>query len=660
MNSQRTQATAKLQSDSSDIDVGGCTARPSQNLIECGGHSTKISPRAMDMLVYLAERPGEVVSGDELIDAIWHGRVINDAQIYKTVSLLRRTFSDLNGGAPFIQTVPKRGYRLVAPVTPAGSSASIPFTSIHRMWPRGKLGYVTSGVLLLIVAGGSIEGAKRLWGAATPRASEDLATIAAESLPAMFTGPLAVLPFDNLSPNADDVYFAAGIHEEILNQLRNITDLRVISQSSVLPYASENRAASEVAAELDAGAVLVGSVRYADKRVRIYTQLIDAVSGSQVWSASYERDLEDIFAVQTEIAINVATALETQLNLADRLPLNQHFTDSPKAYTLYLRAGKTALTPGLPNAIRHLYLDQALELDPDFAQAHARKADVHALELVSNFSAGAAGRPDLDKADRLTQFHAEKALALRPDNGQAFIALGRLHQYRWRWADAQLAYEQAFTLDPGDLDLLRAYAQFSAHSGNHAKAISLANRGTELAPNQPGMRFRLGSVQLHAGNLDAATAAFRKAIELDPSHAIAHVYFAIMQGIQGDGEDALTELHVAEQLLSNNPLLHLNALLAYGYSRVGRQEDAARIVRQIEELATHSPLGTGSEIFIALALGDQERALECLQGAAESINNQTPDVSYHNLMLAEANVFADSTLNEPRFRAVRGEINNML
>jgi TolB-like protein/Flp pilus assembly protein TadD len=492
-------------------------------------------------------------------------------------------------------------------------------------------------------------------GEAVPRAFDSTAAIGEESRRGQFAGPLAVLPFDNLGSSDEDVYFAAGIHDEILNQLTKITDLKIVSRSSVLPYAGERRAASEIAAELRAGAVLVGSVRYADSRVRIYTQLIDAGTDAQIWSASYERDFEDVFAIQTDIAIHVATALEAQFNVVERRWQEERLTDSSEAYTFYLRAGASAVTPGLPNSVRHLYLDQAIALDPGFAQAHARKADVYAAELVGNFSSGAADLYDLDDMDRRVRTSAETALALDPDLESAYLALGRLHQYRWRWAEAQQAYERAFELAPDNPDVLRALALFDSHMGDHVNAVSLATRTTELIPTQSGGRFRLGTTNLYAADHDSAVAAFRKTIELDPSHTLAHIYLAILQGVRGDIEEALMELQVAERTLGDDPLPHIIALIAYGYSRAGHSEDAERLVRRVETMGVEQPVGNGTCMFIALARGTEEQSLACLRSAVDAIENQIPDVSYHNLMLAMANVFSDPVLEKVEFRALRGQ-----
>jgi len=632
--------------DKSMIEVGGCTVIPSQNLLEYSGRSIKIAPRTMDALVYLAEHAGEVVSTEELIGTVWHGRIVNDTQIYKSMSQLRRALGELREKTEFIQTVPKRGYRLVAPVVSKDRQVS---TSLARN-PGGinsrTLGLAVGGILTLVLA--VIAGMN----STTPSSGDQ----ASQPQPQPSARSIAVLPFDNLSPNPDDAYFAAGIHEEILNYLTKIGDLRVIARAVTLPYASAARPISEIAAELRVGSVMVGSVRYTDNRVRINTQLIDARTGSQLWSASYERDLEDIFSVQTDIATRVAAALEAQLSLTEQRRIEERLTDSPEAYTFYLRAGTTDLSPGLPTSVRHLYLDRAIELDPEFANAYARKASAYSLALIDNVASGAADVVDLTDLDRLTRHNAKKALALNPKLATAHLALGRLHQLRWRWTEARQAYERAFELSPDDLDLLRLYSQFNSYAGNHAKAIRLAQRAVELAPSESGLQFRLGTVFLHAGGHDAAIAAFREAIELDPMYTIAHAYLAIMEGIHGDADEALSELRVAEISLSNSALPHVSALIAYGYSQIGRGEDVTRVLDELDRTAAGRRIGAGSRAFVSLALDDEDTALGWLESALKKIEAMEPDVSYHSLMLLMTNAFSDPVLNKPTFQTARDRI----
>ncbi len=628
MSSGWTRTRKNYRSKAADLMIGDCRVRPSLNLIECARNSTRISPRAMDTLVHLASCAGEVVSGDELIDAVWRGRVVYDAQIYKIISELRRAFRDHGNGESFIQTVPKRGYRLVAPVTPAQSREATAMTVLGGISWRAKLGVATA-----------FDG---------------------EFQPAAFAGSLAVLPFDVLGSSDEDAYFAAGFHDEILNQLAKTTDLQIASRSSVLPYAGQIRAASEIGAELNVGAVLVGSVRYADDRVRIYMQLINSESDSQIWSAGYERDLGDVFAIQTDIALRVATALDGQLDVQARQQHAERLTESPEAYTLYLRAGATAVTPGLPGAVRHQYLDQAIELDPTFAEAHARKADVYVVSMVDNFAAGSADRYDLAEIDLRARTSAETALALDPGLASAYMALGRLHQYRWRWAEAEQAFERAFVLNPDDLDVLRTYAQFSSHTGDRDLAISLAKRATSLAPTQSRLLFREGSAHLYAAEYDLAVAAFHKSIELNPGHALSRIYLAIVEGIRGDAEEALNELNVAEQQLGDEPPVHMATLIAYGLSRFGRPEDAERLIHKVETLTRGDSPGIGSTILLALARGDKKSALNAFQQASAATSSQIPDISYHNLMLSKENVFADPALDEQAFRYIRDRIDATL
>jgi tetratricopeptide (TPR) repeat protein len=308
--------------------------------------------------------------------------------------------------------------------------------------------------------------------------------------------------------------------------------------------------------------------------------------------------------------------------------------------------------------VRHLYLDRAIALDPAFAQAHARKADVYAVGLVVNYASGAADLADLGEVDRQVRTSAETALALDPDVESAYLALGRLHQYRWRWTEAQQAYESAFKLAPDNPDVLRAIAPFASHIGDHSTAVALATRTTELLPSESGAHFRLGTTRLYSGDYDSAIAAFYRTIELNPGHVLSHAYLAIMQAIQGDTNSALMELEVAERTNSGDRTLsHVFALIAYGYGRAGQPKEAERLAQRVEAMGLNELLGYGTCTLLALARRNEEQTLSCLRSAVDAIGNQIPDVSYHNLMLTMSNAFADPILEKSEFANLRVSAN---
>ena len=343
---------------------------------------------------------------------------------------------------------------------------------------------------------------------------------------------VAVLPFDNLSPDPDDAYFAAGLHEEILSQLARLGNISVISRTSVLRYADTDLSIPEIARELNVETVMEGSVRYADDRVRITTQLIDAVTDEHLWAESYELDFMDIFSIQANIAMNVASALEAEFSEEDQRAMERRPTSSPAAYRLYLRSRRA------DSATAQSLLDRAIELDPDFALAYARKGSRYAVSLL-------AGDTRVDERENLEQMahnNVERALEIDPTSGLAPAAQARIDQYHWRWAEAEHAFERAYQLEPNDADVLIDYAFFSSHMGIHTDAIELAQRAVEIDPNNLRSYLCLGSVLGNAGNFEAAAAALRELIRMNSPIPLGHLRLGHMESVLGNSDEAFKPL----------------------------------------------------------------------------------------------------------------------
>lgn len=251
---------------------------------------------------------------------------------------------------------------------------------------------------------------------------------------------IAVLPFENISLDPEDAFLAAGIHEEILNQLAKLSELNVIARTSMMQYAAGDKSIPQVAEELNVETVMEGSVRYADGRVLVTVQLIDPVTNAHLWSESYNRELADVFAIQSDIAMSIANALEAEFSV-EELTSGRYPTSSPEAYELYLRAidvfdnGDLQAVPST--------LNRAIALDPGFANAYALMARYYAEQL----SSGAAGNNPND-VERLARENADLALSLDPTVAFAHLALGQLHQLNGRAEAALASYRRAVDLSP--------------------------------------------------------------------------------------------------------------------------------------------------------------------------------------------------------------------
>ena len=357
---------------------------------------------------------------------------------------------------------------------------------------------------------------------------------------------VAVLPFDNLSPDPNDAYFAAGLHDEILSRLGKLSNLSVISRTSMLRYADSDLSIPEIARELNVGTVMEGSVRYAAGRVRITTQLIDAETDEHLWSETYEREFADIFAIESDIAINVANALEAEFSLEEQESIEKMSTRSPAAYALYLKGLST------PESFSS-YLDQAIALDPQFALAYAHRAIFNTYGL-RGVGLGLAPDEALE-LERSIHEDAERALSIDPTLGLAHAALASVHRANWRGTAAEQAFQRSVELSPNDAGVLVQYANFKRARGERDDSIRLHQRAIELDPNSWLPLFQLGVTYHDFGDWDAAAATFQNVLSRYPADVRSNALLGRVEALRGNATEAVRLLQLAEQL--GPPLFHL-------------------------------------------------------------------------------------------------------
>lgn len=468
---------------------------------------------------------------------------------------------------------------------------------------------------------------------------------------------VAVLPLDNLSPNPDDAYFAAGIHEEILTQLAKIHALNVIARTSVMQYASVARPISEIANELRVGAIMEGSVRYAGDRVRVTAQLIEAATGTHLWTETYDRDLEDIFAIQSDIAKSIAAALEAELLADEQQSIEKPPTDSPEAYSHYLRAMALLQehglgvggTPELRSAVL-ASLDEALEIDPNFAAAYAVRARVNIYVL--NFDPGSSKNYDEERReleDRVLR-DLKRALSLDGSLAAAHLGLALTHQYNWRLTATKEAFDKALALSPNDPDVLYNYSNFCGYNGLHDKAIDLGKRAVTLDPGgSPRFNF-LSLTYAVAGRLSDALAAARRAVALNPSSGIWLSVLVRMEMITGDTESAVEHLRAAEKLFAGttNPVFIGDLVCAYGL--LGLKDDAKRAFQHLESVAETRRVPPITWVFAYAGL---EHEAEALRWLTETAENPEPYEAYFAVLNTKTNAYRVPLFDKPEFAAQR-------
>lgn len=461
---------------------------------------------------------------------------------------------------------------------------------------------------------------------------------------------VAVLPLQNLSPDPDNAYFAAGMHEEILNQLAKLKNLNVISRTSVLRYAENRPPIPEIATELKVTSVMEGSVRYANDRVLVTVQLIDPETDSHLWSESYPGDLSDVFAIQADIAMNVANALQAEFSAEEQQRIERRPTASTSAYDRVLRA-INLIGVGNQAPRMHDLLDQAITLDPDFARAYGLKAALYSQELINTTEGSARKWTELEP---LVREYVDRALALDPEQTDALNALTNLESYSWHWSEAQQAFERRLTVNDAAGGTL---AWFQAWSGNEALALELAERVAELDPFSPQPHWVQGIVLNYAANHDAAADKVGISIDLVPNLSLFRSWLAMIEIARGNSDASRRELELGEQFLGDNRALISLFDIAYGYGRIGDSANARRLFDEISAAAENGQdIGAGGWALAHLAVGNVDEALEWLERGAEKASRQEPDVGFYSLMNLKMNYTNDPLLEEPEFVDVRNRL----
>jgi TolB-like protein/Tfp pilus assembly protein PilF len=417
---------------------------------------------------------------------------------------------------------------------------------------------------------------------------------------------VAVLPFLNLSADAENEYFADGITEDVIAHLSKIRALKVISRTSVMPFKQRQQSMKEIGATLGATTVLDGSIRHVGDRVRIVAKLIDVETDKHLWADTYDRQLTDIFSIQTDVALQIAAALKAELSRDEETRVRSEPTKDLHAYQLFLQ-GRQWFIKYAPDAyLRAIeYFDRAIARDPTFALAHANRASVY-TELAE----GGAMAPDV--AYRHAAEAAANALRLDPELGAAHCTMGHLKGVReFDWSGAEREFKRALELSPSGADTYDYYGRLCAALGRYDEAIALQHRAQELDP----LAHRLDGVTtlLRAGRYDQAVAEAESALELDPDYDRARATLGWAYFLSGRQDEGLAELERAVSLSPGNTLW--SGQLGQAYALAGNAPKAREILRELEERAKTAFVSPYHFAYVYTGLRDFDRAMDCLERA---------------------------------------------
>ena len=622
-----------------DFRVGAWLVQPHLNSITDGASTRHLEPKVMQLLVELAGQPGEVLPKAKLLRSIWPDTWVSDDVLLRCVVELRKALDDDAREPRFVQTIPKGGYRLIAPVSPAtehsssrpaaAESTSGPQTLVRTgLWTRPRL-VVLAGLLPVLALLFWFLGRKE-----APPVTSESATIV-----------IAVLPFQELQNDAEQEYFSEGLTDEVIAELGRLEPryLRVVARTSTMGLKTAGLQVAEIGRRVSADYVLEGTVRRRSNQVRVEAQLTRVADHSRVWEGSYDRELNRILQVQSELAISVAYQVRITLSEQQRTRFAKRLAVRPEAHEAYLR-GRFLGNRRTPESLRRAidYLEQANRLDPSYAPAHAGLADV--LILLDEYADAAP----LETAPR-AKAAALRALELDPEQADAYASLAMIeYTYEWDWATAERDFRRAVALNPSYLPARHWFANFLASMGRLPEAEEQINVAVRLDTLSTITRTAAAwRVHAAARQYKRAIEQVRVAIELDPDYDIAHRRLGILLMLTGKIDDGIREIR--QGVPSESPSQLALADLAHACAAAGLKSEALQLLEQLQRTAPGSYLDASRVALVYTGLGEFDTALDWLDKGYEQRSV--------GMVVLKPDPRFDPLRTHPRYRALLQRMN---
>ena len=452
---------------------------------------------------------------------------------------------------------------------------------------------------------------------------------------------VAVLPFVNLSPDSQDEFFADGLTEELIDRLCQVRELEVIARTSIMTYKKKETKASEIGKELKAGSLVEGSVRKAGNKIRVTAQLIDANTEGHLWSSRYDRNLEDIFEVQSDIAEKVAEGLRVELLPEEKKAIEKKTTENTDAYTLYLKGRhqwNERTEEGLRKAI--IYLELAIEADPKYAIAYALLADSYAI--LANY-----GILQSREALATARKFAQKALQLDSNLSEVHSAMANVLSNEWKLNESLDEQRKAIELNPKNASARHRYAISLALSGKGEWALNEIRRAKELDPLSPVINTCVGSTLYGLRRYEEAIKELEESLKFNPDFYSLFDYLGLALIKASKFDEGITKLQKALVLSGNSD--SMRADLAVGYALSGREKEATKILDELVELKKTKYVSPVILAVINAALERRDEALRWLEIAQQERSSQLTYIIIDP-------VFLDALGSEPRFLAIIDEM----
>jgi transcriptional activator of cad operon len=481
--------------------IGDWTVSPDLGEISRNGRITKLDPRAMRLLMFLAERPGQIVGITELLDGVWGEVVVTPHSVYEAVAALRHALGNHSDKSMYIGTLPRRGYRLIAPVKPPPPQECS--STANTSTAEGSVYIEAAAAVPYRRAAVALAGAALVL-AATLMIAWFTRTGHAPSAQTPLDKSIAVLPFVDMSEKHDQEYFADGMAEEVIDLLVRIPGLKVIARASSFQFKGKSPDLRTVGSALGVNYLVEGSVRKGGGRLRVTAQLIRTQDGSHIWSDTYDEPIGDALDVQERIAVNVVRALQLSVGAAEYVAGRVAFK-SPEEYELFLKglhAHERWDKQGLEAAAA--YWQKVLELEPNSVPAVEWLAWNHAVEASLHYVEPTAG---FEQARQL----AQRALQLDPNSSIAYQCLAYVHYvYDWDWPAAERDAKKALRLNPSDSGAIGELGDVNRALGRWDESARLYETANSLDPLSAPWHSHLRALLQATGRLREAEVEARK------------------------------------------------------------------------------------------------------------------------------------------------------
>ena len=617
------------------------------------GLRLKLSEQPFQVLAVLLEKPGEIVTREELRNRLWPSDTFVDFDhgLNNAVMRLREALGDASENPRFIETIPRRGYRFIAPVSGLVPTAAIApdvehdntsnegaksaESDIHTISPKPAVwhwrpaGIIIVGVAAVLFCALSAF----FW---YRRISPD-GGISHQSK------SLVVLPLENLSGDKDQDYFADGMTDDLIANLAKIRSLRVISRSTAMTYKDTHKPLSQIARELNVDAVVEGTVLRVGDRVRITAELVQVSTDRHLWADTYESQMGDILALQNRVSSAIVNEIRINLTPEDQQRLAKTQAVVPEAYENYLKGRYYWNKRSDENLTRAIgYFEQATHEAPQYSLAYAGLADCYAI-----ISAEIFGTMSPQQAAPKAKAAALHALDIDPTLAEAETSLATVKfNYDWDWTGAAEGFASAIQQNPSYATAYQRYSLYFMAIGRPEDSFAQINKARELDPLSISINFSLGWRLYLARQYDRAIEQLRNTLEMDSSYELPHLVLGLSYAQKGNFASAIDELRKAVELSHGTPLMV--SALANVYARSGNKAEAERLLGSLVSQSRNNYVSPFYFAVVYAGLGQNDKAMDWLEQAYSDRSN--------GLVFLKVDPVLDGLRSSPRFQALQQKL----